>query len=77
LAFVVVAYSLVALGYLFLPRTTYVETQKAAVGSAVVALAAMAVFTGLQLMATRSGKRESVVLALSTIAGFVLLILAL
>jgi heme A synthase len=77
LAFVVVAYSLVALGYLVLSRTTYVETQKAAVRSAVVALAALAVLAGLQLMATRSGKQESLWFALSTIAAFVLLILAL
>lgn len=71
------AYAVFGLSYLFLPRTTNISSQRIAAVSAVVILAGTACLTGLFLMVRKPRNSESVALAVSTVAAFVLLALAL
>jgi hypothetical protein len=76
-ASVLAAYSVFDLSYLVLPRTTNISSQRIAVVSAVVILAGTACLTGFLLMIRRPGESESIALAVSTVAAFLLLALAL
>jgi hypothetical protein len=76
-ASVFAAYAVFGLSYLVLPRTTNISSQRIAAVSAMVILAGTACLTGLLLMVRRPRKSESIALAVSTVAAFLLLALAL
>jgi hypothetical protein len=71
------AYCLIGLGYLFRQRTSQEETITVVLRWNVVMFAAVGSIAGLALMVKRDGRRESILLAVSTVAAFLLLILSL
>lgn len=73
--FVFLGYCVVGLAYFFLPRTTNPGTESAVMSLIVGFLASLGLISGLGLMIGRRGQTESVALAISTIAAFVLLFL--
>jgi hypothetical protein len=76
-ACVLLAYALGGWAYLSLPRITVPAPVQYAAVLAVCLFAATGFLAGLVLMAGRSGKSERVALAFSTVAAFLLLVIAL
>jgi hypothetical protein len=75
-ACVLLAYSLVGLAYLFPQRTTAPNPLHYGAVLAMGVFAAVGFMAGLAVMASRSGNSERLVLAFSTIAAFLLALLA-
>jgi hypothetical protein len=77
-AFVLLVYSLFGLSYWILPGTIKLGTERIIMTQSIVAIFAfMGLITGFGLMAARSGKDESIALAVSTIAALILLLFSL
>jgi hypothetical protein len=76
-AFVLLAYCVTGLSFLFIPKTTDPGSQKLWMASLVMLLAASGSILGIGLMLRLSGKSDSLVLAVSTIAAFMLLLFLL
>lgn len=75
-ASVLMSYFVLGLSYAMLPRTTNISSLAVAMMSAIVIMVATVFMTGILLMIRRSGKSESIALAVSTVAAFLLLVLA-
>jgi hypothetical protein len=71
------AYSLVGLSYLFLSEITRPGIRETVIRLTVPYLAAIGFLTGIGSMLGRKGKEESIALAMTTVAAFVLLVFAL
>ncbi len=74
---VLIAYGVLGLLWLFPQRTSHTGTLSVVARWIVVTFAASGFITGLALMAKRSGRSESIILAISTVAAFLLLFLLL
>jgi len=72
---VLVAYSVFGVSHLLLPRTASISDQGIVVASAIAVFAGMGFVTGLLLMFRKRGRTENIILAISTIAAFLLLVL--
>jgi hypothetical protein len=75
-AYLIAAYALVVLAYFILPSGTNVGPRHTAISTAILTCAFLSFASGAVSMYVRSGKSESIALAFSTIAAFVLLFLA-
>jgi hypothetical protein len=69
---VVIAYATFALSWLYLSRTTHFRESDIVLQSVVLSLSIMGFVTGLALLFQRRGRSESVTLAASTVAAFLL-----
>jgi hypothetical protein len=74
---VVLAYAVLGLSYLFLPRTTNTANHELLARLIVVIFAGLGFVTGFGQLLRKGGRAEGIALATTTIAAFVLLILAL
>ncbi|MGA2035731.1 MAG: hypothetical protein ABSG68_26070 [Thermoguttaceae bacterium] len=63
--------------YLFPQRTSHVETIRIVGLEVIAVLFALGFMTGLAVMATKKGRSESIILAISTIFAFLLFLVAL
>lgn len=75
IAGVLTSYFVLGLSYVVLPRTTNMNSLGVALMAVVVIMAATGFLTGLLMMIRRSGQSESLALAISTVAAFILLVL--
>jgi hypothetical protein len=76
-ASIVIAYAIFGLSHLFLSRSTLPSVGKAVFNYSVPTFAFLAFMTGLGAMAARRGEYESIWLAISTVAAFLLLLVCL
>jgi len=72
----VIAYSAFGLSYFVLPRTTNVGTEKIAAVATIITFSAVASLSGLGLLVVKRDKPENIVFAVSTVAAFLLFVLA-
>jgi hypothetical protein len=68
------AYSLFGLSFLFFARTAASGMQEVMVRSAVAILAASGFLTGVGVMSMKKSRSESIALAFTTVAAFLLLV---
>jgi hypothetical protein len=72
---VIIACSLLVCLYAFAPRITYVDDRQLMIWASTYLFAGFGALTGFWSMAKRSGKSESVVLAISTVVAVAVFLL--
>jgi hypothetical protein len=73
---VLTACALFGVSYIVRPTMIHADLRTVLVVNSISSFAAIGALTGLAVMAGRSGKSESVVIAISTVASFLLFVLS-